>query len=64
MPARLLRNVRVDDEEVATRVRARVAEPVVLGDDVVDHGVAGVALADVEAGVGAARAVASARTGP
>jgi hypothetical protein len=49
---------RVDDEQVAAGVRARVAEAVVLGHDVGDHGVAGVALADVEPGVRAARAVA------
>ena len=48
---------RVDDEQVATRVGARVAEAVVLAHHVVDHGVARVALADVHAGVGAARRV-------
>ena len=54
---------RVDDVEVAAGVGARVAEAVVLGDHVVDHRVAGVALADVDAGVGAARRVGCARSG-
>ncbi len=45
---------RVDDVEVATRIRSRVAEAVVLADDIGDHRVAGVAVADVDAGVGAA----------
>ena len=45
---------RVDDEQVAARVGTRVAELVVLRDRVGDHGVARVALADVEARVGAA----------
>jgi len=43
---------RPDDLEVAAGVGARVAEGVVLGGDPVDDGVAGMALADVEAGVG------------
>jgi hypothetical protein len=41
-----------DDLKVAAGVGARVAEGVVLGGDPVDDGVAGMALADVEAGVG------------
>ena len=44
---------RVDDEQVAARVGAGITEPVVLDVDVVDHGVARVALADVDAGIGA-----------
>ena len=48
---------RLHDVEVAARVGARVAELVVLGDHVVDHRVARIALADVEAGVGAPRRV-------
>ena len=48
---------RVDDEQVAARVRARVAELVVLGRHVGDDRVAGIALPDVEARVGAARRV-------
>ena len=42
---------------VAAGVGARVAEGVVLGHHLVDDGVAGMALADVEAGVGRARGV-------
>ena len=48
---------RVHDVEVAAGVRPRVAEAVVLADDGVHHRVAGVALPDVEAGVGAAAPV-------
>ena len=44
---------RVDDEQVAARVGARIAETVVLADDLVDHRVAREALADVHAGIGA-----------
>ncbi len=58
MPARLCRKVELHDVEIATRVGARVAEPVVLGDDRVDDGVALEALTDVEAGVRAATSVA------
>ena len=57
MPARLCDHDRVHEEQVARRVRPRVPEFVVLGHDVGDHRVAGIALADVEAGVGAARRV-------
>jgi hypothetical protein len=46
-----------DDLEVAAGVGARVAEGVVLGGDPVDDGVAGMALADVEAGVGRPRGI-------
>jgi hypothetical protein len=45
------------DLEIAAGVGARVAEGVVLGHHLVDDGVAGMALADVEAGVGRARGV-------
>ena len=48
---------RVHDEEVTRRIRARVADLVVLGHDVGDDRVTRVALPDVEAGVGAARRV-------
>ena len=46
------------DDEVAAGVGARIPEGVVLGYHVADHGVARVALADVEGGVGVAAAVA------
>ena len=48
---------RAHDLQIAAGVGARVAEGVVLGHHLVDDGVAGMALADVEAGVGRARGV-------
>src|SRR5262249_34118044 len=47
----------IDEEEITRRVRARVADLVVLRDDVSDHRVTGVALPDVEPRIGTARRV-------
>ena len=48
---------RADDLEISAGVGARVAEGVALGHDPIDDRVAGMALADVEAGVGRARSI-------
>jgi hypothetical protein len=48
---------RADDLQIAAGVGAGVAEGVALGHHLVDHGVAGMALADVEAGVGRPRGI-------
>ncbi len=57
MPARLLRNVELTMYRLPAGVRPGVAEPVVLGGDVVDDRIAREALADVHTGVRASRGV-------
>ena len=51
-PTQVLSPLAVHDREVPTGVRPRVPEGVVFGEHVGDDGVARVALADVEAGIG------------